>query len=387
MSASTTIIQEAAISQSDPLPKAVEESKTLLEKIDPQYRITSQQVLNKKKKKVSIKILLRDLNVIGLNPATNQLRNFIFEERMPVLTANRPVQKPPQVIGQKDGCVLIWRGGSRWGFNRDLSLTCGEEKIIVTGLKFAYPQSGAVTKIIKESYIPYSPEIHSEGIVKLGKEHLEKTIGQAKVELLQAGVRSRAFPEKPITEIAHPNFIKSLILNEHMDHAEFLKAMREQTLPKLIEKIWVIIGLNKEKAMKLSVSKAGACCLTQFMPKTYKLIAKRYPEAGLDKNIITGRQDHVNAVKASIVLFDSDIAAGWKAKTKDICGSSQDDLEKCLAASYNGGPGRLNKVVKKAGINWDNSKPTRILSGLKRETMVYLQKLANIKDFLKTKKD
>ena len=139
--------------------------------------------------------------------------------------------------------------------------------------------------------------------------------------------------------------------------------------------------------MKWSVSRAGACCLTQFMPKTYKLITKRYPEAGLDKNLTTGRQDHVNAVKASIVLFDSDISAGWKEKTKNICGSSQDDLEKCLAASYNAGPGRLNKVVRKAGDNWDNSKPAKVLSGLKKETMFYLQKLASIKDFLKTKKD
>ena len=37
---------------------------------------------------------------------------------MALLKANRPVQKPPQVIGQKDDCVLIWRGGARWGFNR-----------------------------------------------------------------------------------------------------------------------------------------------------------------------------------------------------------------------------------------------------------------------------
>ena len=217
----------------------------------------------------------------------------------------------------------------------------------------------------------------------LGKQNLEKIISQAGQNLDAKNVMSHAFPDRKITEIVNPDFIMSLIVNEHMDHGQYLQAVKAGALPELVGKIWTIVGLNQEKAMKWSISSAGACCLTQFMPRTYTQVVKTYPEAQLDPKISSGRQEHTNAVEASILLFDSDISS-WKEKTKLTCLSSTDMMEKCLAVSYNGGPGTLNSVIKKFGYAWESGpiKTNKWIIGLRLETATYIQKLVSIKNYL-----
>ena len=329
-----------------------------------------------KKKTVYTKMLQREVAVVGLNTATGDLKKFIFKEDLKLSSKGRAAPKPPKIIGQDKNCQLLWRGGSRWGFNRNLQLTCDDTELIVMGLKMPYSTNGKSASIIADSYVPYSPELNTPLFAKIGREHLEKIIAEASTELSQDEVMSRAFPDKEITAIVPMEFVMSMIVNEHMDHNEFLKAVKNGTFPDLVNKVLVLVGLNREQAMKWSVSKAGACCLTQFMPKTYKSVVRRYPEADLDP-ALSGRQDHLNAVKASIILFDSDISFGWKAKTKETCFVSAEMLEKCLAASYNAGPGTLNKVIRKLGFNWDG-----VRSGLKTETKMYLKKLENIKIYI-----
>lgn len=364
-------------SKDEQLLNAIQNAQNTLAGLTPTYRIANTEVTNKKNRKAKIKTLFRELIVIAFDPQTGELKKTVFEEKVAVNSRNRPRNKPPQVIAEKDECSLLWRGGSRWGFNRDLQLNCQGKNLIVVGIKMPYLQGAAPQRVMIDAYTPYSPELHNRLFADMGKNYLEQIIAIAQTELGQANVRSRAFPEKLITEITQPSFIASLILNEHMDHGEFLQALRENNFGQLVEKLLIVIGLNREKAMRWSISQKGACCLTQFMPRTYKSVVKRYPEAGLDPSLTSGRQNHVNAVMASLVLFDSDIRYGWRSITKNTCLSSLAMLEKCLAASYNGGPGNLNKVVRRAGLNWDKSPKPR----LKKETVVYLQKLALIKSY------
>ena len=385
----TAATVEPAALNTPPIFSAVEEM--LVKKVAEAREILSNTSLNHKiytikgkykKKTVYTKMLQREVAVIGLNSATGDLKQFIFKEDLKLSSKGRAAPKPPKIIGQDKNCKLVWRSGSRWGFNRNMQLTCDGTELIVMGLKMPYSTNSKSDGIVVDSYVPYSPELNTSLFAKIGREHLEKIIAKASSELSQDEVKSRAFPNKEITDIVPMEFVMSMIVNEHMDHNEFLKAVKDGTFPDLVNKVLVLVGLNREQAMKWSVSKAGACCLTQFMPRTYKSVVKRYPEAELDPAVLSGRQDHLNAVKASIILFDSDISVGWKAKTKETCFVSSVMLERCLAASYNAGPGTLNKAIRKLGFNWSDDRLSRVKRGLKTETRMYLKKLESIKTYI-----
>ncbi|MCZ7626235.1 MAG: hypothetical protein M5R38_10930, partial [Candidatus Methylomirabilis sp.] len=79
-------------------------------------------------------MLRRDVALVGLNLNTGELRDFIFEETVPLDHKKRLQARPPQVIARDDACELIWRGGSRWGFNRDLLLNCNGEEFVIVNL-------------------------------------------------------------------------------------------------------------------------------------------------------------------------------------------------------------------------------------------------------------
>lgn len=381
--ASTTpdTISEVATSTGAVILQKVAEAEELLSQTKLDYKIITSSSKNSKGKTVYGKTLKRDVAVVGFSPVRGELKKIIFSESFP-LGVRLKLPKAPIVLNRTaDGCQVIWRGGSRWSFNRNLTINCREETYYVVGFKMSYSSAITSQGIVTDSYVPYSPELQYPEIVQRGKDYLEQAITQAKEELTEAGVKSRAFPDKNVSDIVPSEFVMSLILNEHMDHGEFIRSLNEGSFPKLVEKIWVIAGLNQEKAMRWSISSTGACCLTQFMPATYKSVVKKYPEAELDPSITKGRQEHINAVKASIILFDQDIASAWKAKTKETCFSSSEMLEKCLAASYNAGPGTLNKAVRYLGSDWDIKVPGKI-ARLKTETMYYLKKLTNIKKYL-----
>lgn len=387
---STTELEQTASSTPALSPEGfllakVNEAKTLLENIKVTYKTYTASSIYKKKR-VYIKMLKRDVAVIGLNQNSGELKTFVFKEDFPFYGKDRPNPKPPDVLAEKDDCKLLWRDGSRWGFNRDLLLKCGDDDLNIVGLKmpYAFVDSSGKSQILTDFYIPYSPELHTKTFAKMGKGYLEDLISRAGQDLTEKEVYSRAFPDKTVNEIMPSEFLMSLILNEHMDHGDFNQALKDGSFPELVEKVWVIIGLNQEKSMRWSISSAGACCLTQFMPKTYQMIVKRYPDAELKSNVTEGRQDHLNAVKASMVLFDSDISLGWKDKTKLTCFSSLDMLQKCLAASYNAGPGTLNKVVKSLGARWESgpARQNKYAARLRSETITYLKKLGTIKDYL-----
>lgn len=78
--------------------------------------------------------LKRDVAVVGLNLKTGELKDFTFTETVLLERKKRPSVKPPQIIAEENNCRLIWRGGSRWGFNRDLLLTCDGEEFVIINL-------------------------------------------------------------------------------------------------------------------------------------------------------------------------------------------------------------------------------------------------------------
>lgn len=349
-------------------------------------------------------MLRRDVALVGLNLNTGELRDFIFEETVPLDHKKRLQARPPQVIARDDACELIWRGGSRWGFNRDLLLNCNGEEFVIVNLtmwtsrtlrtvltdqktgKRRCRQGSAEWQI--SSYVPYSPELHTPAVIEEGYRYLEGAILQALQELDDLNVTSRAFPGQNLSEIAPVEFIHALLVNEHMDPGEFKKNESNGMLSRLIEKYWVEIAVNRDSAFRMSVSPAGAVGISQFICPTYARILDEFPEVKLDPVFVRGMQDHVNAVKASITLFDSDMSPWWTPTTRKICAASAEALEDCWAASYNGGPNRLNRVIARRGKDWIK-KESRVgnprrnrASRLKEETYTYLAKLGSIRAYL-----
>lgn len=352
------------------------------------------------------KALMREVAVVGLNSKTGELKDFTFQETVLLDRKNRPHVKPPQVIAKDNNCELIWRGGSRWGFNRDLLLTCNDEDMVIINLTMW--TSRAERKVVMDqktgkrtcrqgpaelligSYVPYSSELHTPEVAEEGHRYLERAILQALQELDELNVTSKTFTEQNLSELASIDFIHALLVDEHMDPDEFKKNENNGMLSRLIEKYWVEVAINQDSAFRMSVSPAGAAGISQFICPTYARILDESPEAELDPVFVHGMRDHVNAIKASITLFDSDMSSWWTPTTRTICSASAAILEDCWAASYNGGPNGLNRVIAKRGKEWDKKgsmiRNTRryFVPRLKEETYTYLAKLGSIREYLLT---
>jgi hypothetical protein len=350
--------------------------------------------------------LTRDVAIVGLNFKTGELKHFTFQETVLLERKKRPSVTPPQLIAEENNCTLIWRGGSRWGFNRNLLLTCNGEDFVVINLTMwtsrtprtvlVDPKTGkricreGPAELLIGSYVPYSPELHMPDVAEEGRRYLERTILQALQELDDLNVTSKAFTDQNLSELASIDFVHALLVNEHMDPDEFKKNQNNGTLSRLIQKYWVEVAINQDATFRMSVSPAGAVGIGQFICPTYGRILDESPEAKLDPVFVRGMQNHVNAVKASIALFDSDMSSWWTPTVRKICSVSIEMLEDCWAASYNGGPNRLNRVIARRGKDWVEketmSRNTRrhSASRLKEETYTYLVKLDSIREHLLT---
>lgn len=271
-------------------------------------------------------------------------------------------------------------------FNTYYEIT-GRPELIIVANKYLFPSkylsglsersAGQYTDII---YAPYSKKLHLAEVVEVGKAYLEKNINQAFAELETAKVESRSSPGAPITEGISKDFIRNIILVEHVDPDGFRNATdggRE-----LSERVLVIIGANQESAYRYTGSPAGASGLAQFIQPTYKSMVSKYPEARLIKGYNAGMANHANAIKAMVLFFDShkkEIAG--KITRPDIV-KSLGITEEMLAATYNGGPGKVVRSVNKFGLAWFSNqlRLPRASQIFRQETLNYLKKFQAIKN-------
>jgi len=203
---------------------------------------------------------------------------------------------------------------------------------------------GGNVPVIEAVYTPYSPELSTEEVVEHGLRVTNDFINRAYVRLAERGVMSRAFLGRKIIDVVPKDVLRALLMNEHIDPAEFKTSGLTGTL---CERVLTVIATNGGKAYGYSISSAGARGLVQMIPSTYRLIQSRYPAAGLNPDFAAGMADPVNAIAAQIVLCDSD----WEA----IQSRSPIGVEKIgpyLAAAYNGGVGRVLSVLAYNETDW-----------------------------------
>lgn len=239
----------------------------------------------------------------------------------------------------------------------------------------AYPENMAIlalrTMVKAENnghrevvYTPYSPEIDTWQVRQTGLGYLTRQIELAYEDLREKNIRLSGFDR--LLADTMPTGELSLVLSiiEHIDPVRF-EHCQEGEEANLVREVLTVIGANTTNAYAYSKSPAGARGLFQFIPKTYKRLQEKYPQAGLKRAFVPGCNDHINAAKASLLLFDSDLSYLPKEWLSDAR-SNVRAIGAYLAAAYNCGAKRVEESAKLCGNEWTCRLPT--------ETKIYLKK-------------
>ncbi len=269
-------------------------------------------------------------------------------------------RKLRQVLISTRGCVTQ-------GFH----VTRLRDNGVASRFEISYPENMAILALrttvhsgahgFKEVvYTPYSPEIDTEQVRKSGLDYLMGRIRLAQEDLAEKRVNLDLLA----TGDSMPMEV-SLVLSiiEHIDPERFQRYRGNEIA--LVHEVLTTIGANTTEAYSYSKSPAGARGLFQFIPATYKMLLGKYRRAGLNKDFVSGCFDHVNAAKASLLLFDADLASLPK---KLLLSAPKDgrSVGMYLAASYNCGPRRVEKSALECKDHWTCRLP--------QETKVYLEK-------------
>ncbi len=215
-------------------------------------------------------------------------------------------------------------------------------------------------------YTPYSPQIDTPQIRQAGLDYLMTQIELARRDLESRQARFYGF-ERLSTDIL-TDVSLDLSIIEHIDPVRFRNCPKGKETD-LIHEVLTIVGANKVNAYAYSRSPAGAMGLFQIIPATYERLRNKYPRAGLMQDFLKGCTDHVNAAKASLLLFDSDLSDVPNGRlplmTKDLR-----TVGMYLAAAYNCGSKRVEKSARLCGSEWTCRLPS--------ETKIYLDKFHTV---------
>lgn len=277
--------------------------------------------------------------------------------------------------------VSVW-----WNsFNSDISIAregavigryiVVTNKYLMSNDDLAYPEDRTGERYSDIVYVPYSPALKDKTLIVAGKKFLNDHVRESFLELTQAGVISKAFPGKLVTETMTETFVKNIFLTEQTDPMMMFES-NDGGLG-LTERVFIRLGANGEKAFRYTVSKTGASGLGQIMPKTYASMFKSYSSAQLIKNVDVGRVDIKNGIKASTLVLDDHLAgvksrayANGSAARRRFDALTVDKIEEARGMAYNGGASKYNTAT--GGLNTKSK-------GAK-ETAGFIQKFKMIRE-------
>lgn len=359
--------REIEVINGEPEPKIVEIKpfKNILEKVEEGKKILADSsplaIIERgiKKKEISLAILdiktgevferrywLEDHEVQN----ANQLRTNTCgkDDHFPYLA---PVEDDPDFF-----VVVNW-----WNsYNSNLAIVDSEcidegryivvaNKTLISNERLVYPEDKTGKKYSDIVYSPYSEQLHRPEIIQEGFNFLNEKVEAAFTGLEVLKVKSRAMPDKIVTDTISPVFVKNLFINEQSDPSAMLAS--DDAGRRVAERVLIRLGLNKELAFRYTYSSVGALGLGQIMPQTYHNIVHDYPEARLIKDVGMGRVDVVNAIKASVLVLDDHFAAVVKKagqsgrESKILSQKTEKEIENIRAAIYNGGPGKYHSLT------------------------------------------
>jgi len=96
---------------------------------------------------------------------------------------------------------------------------------------------------------------------------------------------------------------------------------------------------------------SGARGLFQIMPVTYRRLAERYPSAGLVDDLINGRSDPANALRAAVAHTHSE-ASVFVAKRRNTLSQDESLWRLLLTAGYNANIQTIVNALDACGDSW-----------------------------------
>jgi hypothetical protein len=244
-----------------------------------------------------------------------------------------------------------------------------------------YPVAKAVDGAYKITYtyvLPLTEALYVPEVIAAGSDYLSGRIREALDDLRTRGVKSVAFPDCLLADVADPYLVKTIVIIEHTTHTRLLSDFQPE---KEMGEFLARLGLRADSAYGGAVSSAGAQGLAQFIPSTYNLLVKQRPELGLIKGFDAGMGDHLNALKAEIAYLD-DCLADMPRDVRDTYRVNPQAGAAVLAASYNGGSTRVRRAIASWGEEWDevhrNQNGYLYASSLRSETAWYVAKMRKV---------
>lgn len=387
------------------LLQKIEEGKQLLENSPPLQFLEGPKknkkgkIIKDKKGRQILELVRKEIALAILDTETGQ----VFEKRywLDMTEVNKANDLRKKYLNNPDNLPRFqtesadeeFSAISNWwnSFNSDISVVRNgntnnryvvvANKYLMSNEDLVYPEERTGAKYSDIVYVPHSKDIQDMMMIASGKDFINESVQRAFEELTQAGIMSRAFPNKLVVETISPTFTKNILINEQADPK--LTLASADSVKFQAERVLVRYGANKEKTFRYTVSKTGASGPAQIMPRTYSYpkkgtgVLQAYIGANLIKDIDIGRVDTVNAIKAQILVFDDHMVyviqkvnnSGTKAK-KIFAGLSQDQLDEVRAMIYNGGPNKYNTAT--GGLNLK-------AKGIK-ETLPFVQKFRAIRE-------
>lgn len=363
-----------------PIPvllQKIEQAKALL-------RRSPDLAFREQKKGKKYELIKKQIELAILDKTTGQIyqrRFWLQESDIKRSKATGTLDLQPVLLNDRFTITVLW-----WNsFNTTYSVN-GDPSLIVIANKYLFPSEfvpdpkerfrGRYTDIV---YVPFSAGLDNPLLVQAGKEYIDQIASQAYITLSKRNVRSRGATDRLVTDIVNKDFIKNIIVVEHVDPDAFRRA--DDGGKDLTDRVLAIIGANKDRAYSYTGSPAGASGISQFIKSTYTRLGQQYPSAGLIRDYQFGTAHHQNAMEAMVLFFDAhrkDIESKITQKaTLDQIGGIPEEM---LAAAYNGGPTRVIKSFNTYGTAWMSGQLEATLPKIFRnETLGYIRKFVAIK--------
>lgn len=246
------------------------------------------------------------------------------------------------VVGKRTGPLTIVRMDQKGNNDKGLNITWRIDNFLNTRFQvadgyivFAQRRPVRTSRDANAGWAPavytaYAPELDTAKMRAHGMEYLRLQERRSYNHLQSHDVRSRARPDKTVAEKIPRHMVLRLMITEHIDP----NRMKYVGIEQCIHEVLITVAANKEKAYSYARSSAGALGIVQFIKPSYEMVRTNYPSAPLEPHFDTAMRDLRNAVMASVLHMDLQLAhlpADYLQRFTD----SSYHMAAFLAAGYN----------------------------------------------------
>jgi hypothetical protein len=255
-------------------------------------------------------------------------------------------------VGQKTGPLTILRMDHKGNNDQGFTITWAVDNFLNTKFRVAKPDGYIVfaqrrpvrakSSWEEAVYTAYAPELDTKKMRDAGLDYLRHLERQAYNHLQNHDVRSRAEPDTTVADRIPRSMVLRLMITEHIDPLH----MKYVGIEQCIHEVLITIAANREKAYAYSRSSAGALGLPQFIENSYQMVRENYPAARLEPNFDLGMRDLRNAIIATVLHMDLELAHLPAVYLKRFSDSAY-HLSAFLAAGYNRNPVNVVRTYKR----------------------------------------